>query len=166
MNKKKIFTLSNGITFVFILGFIYLQFPSFMRNLKQEGITLPAKSYPVIGKGSGEIEFPPKKGAVVIFWASWCGPCKVEMARLQSSVENGKIPGDKIFAINAFESKLETEKFLSQNPYPFVFLDAPEVSNKLQVDRTPTTLLMEDGKIISMSSGMSLFGIWRAENLF
>jgi hypothetical protein len=85
------------------------------------------------------------------------------MKRLASSVNEGKISRDKIVAINPFESEIVVRKFLSENSYPFIFLAAPELATTLSVEATPTTVFIEDQKVKSLSSGMSLWGIWKAE---
>jgi thiol-disulfide isomerase/thioredoxin len=110
------------------------------------------------------VEFPPKHSrAVTIFWASWCGPCKIEMQRLKSSVENKKISPDLVFAINPFETHSEVITFLKQNKFPFKFIEAPDITEKLNIISTPTTMFLNQGVITSLSSGVSFIGIWKAE---
>ena len=163
---KKYLTKSNIFTLLLVLFVIWRQAPLFMSNAQMEGTSLPSQMYPVVSStaGSTEVEFPPKGSkAITIFWATWCGPCKIEMQRLQSSIQDKNISGSQIFAINPFEPTPVVKKFLAQNKYDFTFIDASDVSNKLQVAVTPTTLFIENNIITKMSSGMSLIGIWRAE---
>lgn len=163
---KKWFTKSNGLTFVILAFVAYMQAPTIINNLNYEGTSLTSSDYKVISSNdlAGIVEFPPKKiKAMAIFWASWCGPCKIEMQRLKSSVESGKIPKEFIFAINPFETRPIISKFLAEHDYPFTFIDAQEVSIKLNISSTPTTLFLDNGVITSMNTGMSLFGIWKAE---
>lgn len=158
--KSNLFTL---ILFIFVL---IQKAPLLFENMKNEGVVLSSETYEVLNKNIGKdaINFPsPNSKSIAIFWATWCGPCKIEMNRLKSSVENGKIPAGAIIAINPFETKEESRKFIATNAYPFTFIDAPNISQKLNIHATPTTAFFENGKIISISSGMSLFGIWRAE---
>lgn len=162
---KKWLTKKSNILTLFIVAFVlWRQFPNVVRNLKMEGQKLTPQSYKVIAPGPlRQVTFPPVQNSIAIFWATWCGPCKVEMERLQSSVANGKISQDRIFAINPFESVAEVKKFLSKNTYHFTFIDGPGISRDLQIHLTPTTLFMKGDEISSMSSGMSLIGIWKAE---
>lgn len=136
-------------------------------NFKAEGTVLESESYKIIYSPSGltQVEFPPNNSSVVaIFWATWCGPCKMEMHRLQSSITEGQISASKVFAINPFEDAITVDKYLSQNKFDFTFIDVPELTKELDINATPTTLFIKNGKIHSMSSGMSLIGIWKAEN--
>jgi cytochrome c biogenesis protein CcmG/thiol:disulfide interchange protein DsbE len=114
------------------------------------------------------VVFPPQSGpALVLFWASWCAPCKVEMSRLKASILAGKIPRERVFAFNPFEDAADAEKFIKKEDYPLTFVsDGGVLAQRLNVTSTPTTLFIEEGKITHRSSGISLWGIWRSEWLF
>lgn len=163
--KTLIKKLKGKVSYLVMIIVLLLQLPNLIRNFKSEGQEITPAIYPRIGQG--EVLFPPRgSNAIVIFWATWCGPCKIEMNRLKDSVNSGKIPADKVFAINSFEEKTVIEKFLKDYQYPFVFLDASTIADFVQVSKTPTTLFIKNGKITRMSTGVSLFGIWLAEGLF
>ncbi|WP_408096542.1 TlpA family protein disulfide reductase [Peredibacter sp. HCB2-198] len=163
MNKKR---LLNLVYFIFLGLLLYQIVPRTLHNFHSEGQSLPSVNAYNLSTDT-ETLFPPASGnAIAIFWATWCGPCKLEMKRLRSSVEDGKIPQDRIFAINPFENRETILKFLSQEKFPFQFIEAPELVKDMKVEVTPTTLLIESGKITNRSSGLSLIGIWKAELLF
>lgn len=158
--KKK----GNILTLIILAFVLWKQVPILITNFKMSGETIHSKEYEIIGSQE-TLTFPPIKGrAMAIFWATWCGPCKLEMERLKESVSDGKIPKDLIFAINPFESAETSKEFIRKNQFPFQFIDASEVANRINIMATPTTLLIEDQKIISLSSGLSIVGIWRAES--
>lgn len=160
ISKSNIFII---IVLVFI---IWRQSPVIINNFESKGTIIEAKSYQAIFHPTNQVvvEFPPvNKKALAIFWATWCGPCKVEMNRLRDSIINKKISTEKIFAINPFEDVSVIKDFLNKNKYPFIFIDAPEIAKKLDIQVTPTTIFVENNKVTTMGSGMSLVGIWRAE---
>lgn len=163
---KKWFSKANNLITILIVVFaVYKLYPSVKNNFMQENKSITPVEVSVYGENR-MVYFPPQNGrAIAIFWATWCGPCKIEMERLKSSVKSGAIPKDRIFAINPFESSTPILKFIKENDYPFQFIES-SVGNQLGVSSTPTTLLIDESKIVSMSSGMSLFGIWRAEFFF
>ncbi len=155
------------LVFIILGGFVaWRQIPILLHNMEKEGTKLPTRSYEVINPVTpGEkLDFPTQGKSIVIFWATWCGPCKVEMNRLKSSVENGKIPERAIVAVNNYESPELIRKYLQTHPMPFTFITAPDLASKLDARATPTTVFLENGQVTSMSTGMSLTGIWRAED--
>ena len=162
---KKMFSLSNLIFLVAILYAAYSMIPVMRNNFSQEGETIDPQDYQTIN-ADGTIQtlrFPANDRSIAIFWATWCAPCKLEMARLKTSVVQGKIPLKAIVAINPFESPEAVRTFLKKESYPFTFLEDRGVSRVLNVNTTPTTLFLEKNKIVSLSSGLSFFGIWNAE---
>lgn len=160
---KKHFSLSNLIALILIVALVYIKFPIFANNIKNEGTKISSREVSLLEK-DGKIIFPPEHGKIiVIIWATWCGPCSIEMKRLKASVEKGKIPASAIFAIAPFENQATIKNFLRVHNYPFVFVDAPDVAEGVKASVTPTTLFIENGKIVSMNSGISVFGIFEAE---
>lgn len=140
--------------------------PRWVKHLDMEGKIIQSRPYQAITNDNADekILFPsPDKKIIAIFWATWCVPCKIEMNRLKKSVINGSIPKDAIIAINPFESVKEYKKFITKSDYPFTFIHAPEITQMLNIEATPTTILFDSEKISSMSTGVSLIGIWRAE---
>jgi thiol-disulfide isomerase/thioredoxin len=163
---KKWLSKSNLLTLIILGLALYMQGPTILKNFQSEGTKLATEEYSEIsGKGlKGKVLFPPQNlNSMTIFWATWCAPCKLEMQRLKSSVENGKIPKELIFAINPFETTATVVSFLNKNDFPFTFIDAPDVSQRLNITSTPTTLFIQKNEIISIKSGLSFIGIWRAE---
>lgn len=163
---KKILNPGNIIFLLAVIYAAYSLVPSVRNNFSQEGRLIETRSYRMItAEGTGEpILFPAKNRAIAIFWATWCAPCKLEMARLSRSVEEGKIPAGAIIAVNPFETPDEVRAFLKKNSYPFTFIEDSGLSGFLKVNRTPTTLFIESQKVVNLSSGLSLSGIWSAEN--
>jgi len=162
--KKWISKKSNWV-FLLVLSFVIAQQVMMkIKNSKQEGIKISSHEYQLIDRPLGSAIFPPKNGtALAIFWATWCAPCKLEMARLNESVKNKKIPAGKIFAINLYDSPDEQRKFQNEKKYPFLFISAGDLGRTLGVQATPTTLFVKDGVVESLSTGLSILGIWKAE---
>lgn len=158
----------SNLVFIVALSFLlYRQVPVYMKNYRKTEVKILSSVYEVLSPNPKALTtvFPPaNEKALGVFWATWCGPCLMEMKRLKSSVSEGKIDPASVYAINPFESAEIVRKFLKTNPYPFTFIDAPEVAAQLEVELTPTTVLVENNLVRSVSSGMSVIGIVKAEN--
>lgn len=163
---KKLLTLNNILFFAAVVFLAVTGIPTMLNNFGKEGMMIEGQNQIVIDQTAidKKVLFPAKPRSIVIFWATWCAPCKLEMARLSKSVEEGEIPKNAIFAIDPFESKDTVRSFLKKNSYSFTFIEDNGVSGRLNITKTPTTLFIENDKVINLSSGLSLFGIWRAES--
>lgn len=163
---KKWFSKKSNILFVAILLIaMYQQWPVLKNNFTQEDKHLSPRQVKILGdKEDLSLTFPlSDKRILTIFWASWCAPCKLEMARLKKSVESGLISDQSIYALNPFESDIESLKFIKTNNYPFTFLGKSSIASELGISATPTTIFIDKGLITRMSTGLSILGIWRAE---
>lgn len=95
---------------------------------------------------------------VLVFWATWCPPCKLELARLQALVDRGAIPRDSVLAFSVGEERDVVAKTSTERGYTFpVGLDADgSVANAYEVRGTPTIVLRAaDGKIEWKTTGVS-----------
>ena len=90
------------------------------------------------------------KPVVLNFWASWCGPCRIEMPYLQEIHEEYSEEGIVLLAINIGESPSAVEQFLQSNNYSFpVLLDTGGVvAQQYGAIYIPTTYLIDGDGII------------------
>src|SRR4029077_16599465 len=71
-------------------------------------------------------DYKGKKKLIVSFWASWCGPCRLEMPALRSFYErhHKTSPNFEIVAISIDDDRAPAEAFATQAKLPFpVLLD-------------------------------------------
>ena len=93
------------------------------------------------------------KGKVVFlnFWATWCGPCRIEMPSLEALYNKFSDKGLEILAVNCREDQTTVSSFLKNEGFTFpVLLDLNgRVSLNYGIQAIPTTFLIDrDGMII------------------
>ncbi len=86
---------------------------------------------------------------IVNFWATWCGPCRLEMPLLQKYAD--RYPQDlHILAVNDGEPITHIQKFVDELSLKFDVLQDPaeKATNLFRVSDFPTTYFLDsDGNI-------------------
>lgn len=162
--KGKI-NFSHLMTFALIALLIYMRAPQILQNYKNEGNQIkPFQGQTINGevvelsKGSGKNIF--------VFWATWCGPCKLELIRYQKSIKNKLIPSDRIFFINMGESIQSIRQYLQENKYQLLVIPDPSgrIARQFNVEVTPTAVHINNLVIEKIYSGVSPLSIYSAES--
>lgn len=151
---KKIF---NVLFYVIVASVLILKAPGIYENFKRQNQPAPQV---MIKRLSGEqLTFPiPNQKMIVVFWATWCPPCKVELNRFNDMMAKGLIKSNELLAINIEESANVVNEFLNKNPLQFLIAldESGEISKKYNVTGTPTVVFLDaDGKINWITSGLS-----------
>jgi thiol-disulfide isomerase/thioredoxin len=126
----------------------------------REGIFVGNKAYDflLLDREGNDISLSSLKGKVVFlnFWASWCGPCKMEMPHMQKVYEEYKDKDVVILAVNITASEKNgiegVNNFLNENKYTFPVLYDKDgsVSEKYRISAIPTTYIINrDGIIVN-----------------
>jgi thiol-disulfide isomerase/thioredoxin len=103
------------------------------------------------------------KGKVIFLnlWATWCGPCRVEMPSIQNLY--GSIDPDKVvfvmLSLDTEENFQKVVKFVKDKEFTFpVYVLDGELPEQLQVSSIPTTFIIsKDGKIKSKKVGTARY---------
>jgi peroxiredoxin len=101
-----------------------------------------------------------KKNVVVSYWASWCGPCKVELPELRDFYQrhHQEDTNFEILAISIDEERSDAEKYVATEKLPFPVLLDPhsKVADTYTVQAIPTTFVVDkSGKIIYARTGLA-----------
>lgn len=127
----------------------------------KEGIFPGNKAYDfaLLDKEGNEISLSSLNGKVVFlnFWASWCGPCRIEMPHMQKVYEEYKDKDVVILAVNITASEKNgidgVNSFLQENKYTFPVLYDKDgaVAEKYRISAIPTTYIInKDGIIVNL----------------
>ena len=99
------------------------------------------------------------KGVVLNFWASWCGPCKMEMPHFQAAYEQY---GEDVHFLmvnmsTAFgDSRADAAAVLEEGGYtfPVYYDDLSECAYGYGINAIPVTVFIDaDGNLVSAKTG-------------
>jgi thiol-disulfide isomerase/thioredoxin len=90
-------------------------------------------------------------------WATWCGPCRMEMPSIQS-LYNQVDKENIVFVMLSIDREGDIEKirkYISEKEYTFpVYVPASLLPNQLQVGMIPSTFVINsEGRIVSSEKG-------------
>lgn len=95
------------------------------------------------------------KTLLVHYWATWCEPCKVDLAKLKELHAKHGRSGFALVGISLDSSKTDVDAYLKQNRLPWKQLYEPggldsPLANQLGVMTLPTMLLIDDkGNVVN-----------------
>jgi thiol-disulfide isomerase/thioredoxin len=97
---------------------------------------------------------------IINIWASWCGPCRSEMASLERLAQRYHGKQFNVIGISTDDYRDRAQAFLSQARTSFPhYIDANLVlENMLGGDRIPLTLLVDaQGKVLAKYYGVEVW---------
>jgi cytochrome c biogenesis protein CcmG, thiol:disulfide interchange protein DsbE len=168
MTKKVL--LSRISNFTLILFSIYASVIIYQRWVaRDERESQPAQAFKALTLTNSQIQIPPNDGkpSILVFWATWCGPCKLELDRLKTAVEQNEIPADRIFAVSIGETLEDVQATAKERQYPFQVVadERAQSRNLYQISVTPTTIHVDGSENIAwVAQGMHPLSIKRAKS--
>ena len=122
------------------------------------GVLAPGRPVPLLNyrDAAGATRHLPNGTAVIVsFWASWCGPCREELPRLQRAVTGGQV---RVLALNFGETVNTAKAYLNReglNRLPVGFVSPadpglwplPGLPSSLLIDRTGTVRRLQYGPL-------------------
>lgn len=100
-----------------------------------------------------------RKGPVVLaFWASWCGPCQMEMPLLESFYRQNHDRGVELLAISIDYDPAAARRFAEDHklPFPVLLDDRNEVADNYQAQGIPLLYVVDpSGKLRYAHAGFN-----------
>lgn len=101
-----------------------------------------------------QVQLSSLRGKVVLldFWASWCGPCRVEIPIIESISKHFKNKDVLVLGVNSQEPAEVVRSFVAKNKitYPVVLtVDNPGIIRAYSADALPTAVLVDKTGIIA-----------------
>ncbi len=96
-------------------------------------------------------------------WATWCGPCRVEMPSIQQLYETTSSNENIVFiilSIDASEDKEKVRNYIRKKGFTFpVYMPRGYLTQQLTVPSIPTTFIVsKEGKVVRKEVGTTNFG--------
>jgi thiol-disulfide isomerase/thioredoxin len=147
-----------ALALMFVLRLVQLGQKGLPRVGVPRGSLAPDFSGPLLGGGRFRLVEERGHPVVLVFWASWCGPCKHELPGVERVAQALRKPPHfaRIFAINT-EGDADTAsaaaRALGLRTLPIV-LDDGSASQAYQVTTIPHTVILDgDGKVAVVMRG-------------
>lgn len=160
INKLKI---SNLLFLIIISILVSTKAPLILNNYKNENTKINESTF-INYNSNKSLTFPNKQKNILIFWASWCTPCKLEMSRFNKAIQNNEILKKHVFAMNPYEDSKTIKKFIRKNSLQFNFISVnDDLIRKLNITATPTIVYLDKNKVTYITTGVSPLAILRAK---
>lgn len=113
--------------------------------------------YTLTGIKNDTLKLSSLKGKVIVmdFWATWCGPCRVQQPLYEQVKKRFEDRDDVVFlAINTDEDTTVVKPFLENNKWNKTVYFEDGLSNLLRVSSIPTTIVFDkQGQVYSRLNG-------------
>ncbi|TME79714.1 MAG: TlpA family protein disulfide reductase [Chloroflexi bacterium] len=114
------------------------------------GIPAPALSGQTLDGAPITVEFRNRK-TVLLFWASWCGPCRHEQPFLNRMATDYATRGVQFIGVDILDHDHAAAKAFEDEfhvPYPSLYDDAGKTAATYNVDAPPSQVLVDGRGII------------------
>lgn len=152
---KKWFSFSNILFVAVILFFMLSRGPGMLRSFQEQGQSAPSLQGLTSIDGK-ELNFSGNK--ILIFWATWCGPCDIELARINKLVRDKNISSEQVIAISVDDNLEVIQRAQQERGYlfPIVWDQAGVFAKQFTVAGTPTIVVIDkENKVVWKTMGIS-----------
>jgi thiol-disulfide isomerase/thioredoxin len=152
------------VTLLIVGGFRYAQ--TYIANGDLEGKQF--NDFKIVNLDGNQSTFQSSfKGPIIVaFWSVGCLPCRIELSRFQSAIENNEIDTENFVAVNVGDSQSDIIRYMKKQKWDFdcVMDYKQEGFRLLNLKAVPTVFHLKRGFIVnSVLGGISPLGIIRGQ---
>ncbi|HTB13541.1 MAG TPA: TlpA disulfide reductase family protein [Bryobacteraceae bacterium] len=143
-----------------ITGCSYFDTPKVKAAVKAEGERKPAPDFTLKDSDGKQVKLSDYKGKVVLlnFWATWCGPCKIEIPWFMDFEQTYKDKNFAVLGVSLDEDGWESVKpYIQQKKINYrVMIGTEQVAQMYgEVDSLPTTFMIDrEGRVAAVHIGL------------
>lgn len=139
---------------VCLLALISAQLPLFSADVADAFVGHPAPDFTLKDLNGHDFQLSALKGNIVVldFWATWCGPCRLEIPTIERIYKQYGKKGVTVVGVNDRESGDIVRKYVERNKiaYPIVLAnDNPSVIEAYGAHALPTVAIIDKNGIIA-----------------
>ncbi|OYZ16016.1 MAG: hypothetical protein B7Y39_16285 [Bdellovibrio sp. 28-41-41] len=146
-----------NIVLTVILFFVAAQkIPSIIAMYKAQGEV--AQTAIAFDLSNQSVSIPLRTKHILVFWATWCGPCKIELGRINRMIQSGEIAAESVLAVSIREDTKLVSSFVNEQKFLFkVAVDQTgQVAELYKISGTPTILFIGADQMVNwMTTGLS-----------
>lgn len=134
--------------------------PTTTAEVSGDVVEYPPPDFRLATLDGGEIGPPDYQGEAVVldFWATWCGPCRLQAEFLDKL--HGELDGKgvRFLAVNVGETADQVRDFVAETPFPYpVLLDSADtLTSRYNLLGLPTVMVVNtEGRISFLRTGVT-----------
>jgi peroxiredoxin len=90
----------------------------------------------------------------VTFWATWCDPCRVELANFDKMYPGKKKAGMEFLAVNLDPPEIQNFPFVKELPFPVLLDQGQSIAKLYGVRSLPSSVIVGSGATPRVQTSM------------
>lgn len=146
-NKLSVHNLMSSFTSTIVACLKFVVLVCILLSISKLHAEEPAPDFTLKSKENGNIRLSEQRGNIVMvnFWASWCGPCREELPKMEELYQEYQDMGFEILAVNVDDEESKADVLLNdiEVTFPVLYDTAGNVSQLYDVNAMPTTVIID-----------------------